>query len=184
MQTPGEAPRLATVLKYHDGIAGPDDLYSLQDVRAAYPSGVDPRDMAWMWRRLLTILGYVHQRGLVHGLVTPDHVLVEPKDHKLVLISWCGSVPMGGMPLLVPMRWREWIDPAQRMTAATDLTAAGRSMLYLLNASAEPGIVRHLQRAIAASDAWKLLADFDSLIEALWGERQFRPFVMPGRDGK
>jgi hypothetical protein len=178
VQSPGEAPRLATVLQYNEEIGGPDDLYSLQEVRAAYPNGIDARDMAWMWRRLLTILGYVHQQGFAHGLVTPDHVLIEPSGHKLVLISWCGAVSFGSQPSLVPFRWREWINPKDRMSSSTDLACAGRSMLFLLNSSIEPAISRHLLRAGTVSDAWKLLEDFDRLIEALWGPRQFREFRM------
>ena len=77
--------------RYHQGISGPDELYSLEEVRAAYPAGIDARDMAWMWRRLLTVLGFVHEQRLVHGCVTPDHVLIEPREHKLVLIGWCGA---------------------------------------------------------------------------------------------
>ena len=181
VQTAGEPPRLATVLRYHEEIAGPDELYSLQEVRAAYPAGIDARDVAWIWRRLLTILGFVHSRGFAHGLVTPDHILIEPRGHKLVLISWCAAVPCGSPPLLVPQRWRDWVDPTRSLSSQSDLACAGRSMLFLLNSAAEPAITRHLQRASTSSDALKLLNDFDSLIEALWGPREFRAFTMPSR---
>ncbi len=36
---------------------------SLADVRAAFPAGVDPRDAAWMWRRLLVAIGAAHRAG-------------------------------------------------------------------------------------------------------------------------
>jgi len=32
-----------------------------------------------------------------------------------------------------------------------------------------------------ASDAWKLMEDFDKVIEALWGPRQFQVLTMPPR---
>jgi hypothetical protein len=181
VQAEGEPPRLAAVLSYEDEIVSPDDLYSLQEVREAYPDGIDARDMAWMWRRLLTILGYVHQRGFAHGLVTPDHILIEPRDHKLVLISWCAAVPLGSPPLLVPIRWMDWLDATKPLSPSTDLGCGGRSMLSLLNASADPAITRHLHRAATLAEAWKLLEDFDRLIEALWGPRQFRKFTMARR---
>ena len=172
VQSAGEPPRLATVLKYHGEIDGPDDLYSLQEVRAAYPNGIDPRDMAWMWRRILTVLGFVHTRGLAHGLVTPDHILIEPRGHKLVLISWCGAVGLGSSPgVAAPVRWREWIDPAQRLSSASDLACASRSMLYLKNSSVDPAIVRHFERAGATSDAWKLLGRFRSFDRSVVGSK-------------
>jgi hypothetical protein len=52
----------------------------------------------------------------------------------------------------------------------------------LLNPDADPAIKRHLERAAESNaPAFKLLEDFDRLIEALWGPRQFRPFTMPQR---
>ena len=54
--------------------------------RAAYPDGVDPRDVAWMWRRLLVALGLAHRAGVVHGAVLPEHVLISRPS-----TAWCWS---------------------------------------------------------------------------------------------
>jgi hypothetical protein len=185
MQTNGEPARSASVLSYHEGIAGPDDLYTLEEVRAAHPAGVDARDMAWMWRRLLSILGFVHAQRLVHGNVTPDHVLIEPAGHRLLLIGWCGAVSFGSAPVLMPQRWRDWGKWGVDASATTDLSSAARTMSYLMGSNIEPAIARHLERAAeASSGAGKLLEDFDRMIEALWGPRQFRTFKMPARRKK
>jgi hypothetical protein len=83
---PGGGPRRrANVLGRLDGFV------SLGQVRAAYPGGVDVRDAAWMWRRLLVVLGHAHRAGAAHGAVLPEHVLIHPGDHGLVLADWCGS---------------------------------------------------------------------------------------------
>ena len=68
---------------------------SLADVAAARPGGIGGRDAAWMWRRLLTVLGYAHRAGAVHGAVLPPHVLIHPELHGLILIDWCYSVTGG-----------------------------------------------------------------------------------------
>jgi hypothetical protein len=115
-------------------------------------------------------------------VVTPDHILIEPEGHKLILVGFCAATPFGMIPQLVPLRWRNWIDPSDRVGtsggANRDLRWGARSMEYLLGKSVEPGIARHLQRAGEQADAWRLLEDFDKLIEALWGPRVFRPFKM------
>ncbi|NUU26323.1 MAG: molecular chaperone DnaJ, partial [Streptomycetaceae bacterium] len=64
-------------------------FFSLAEVREAYSDGLDARDVVWMWRRLLVALGYAHRAGVVHGAVVPDHVLIHPQDHGLVLVDWC-----------------------------------------------------------------------------------------------
>ncbi len=52
-------------------IAALDGFRSLTEVGTAYPDGVDPRDAAWMWRRLLVGLGFAHRAGVLHGAVLP-----------------------------------------------------------------------------------------------------------------
>ena len=66
-----DARRRVTVFVAVDGLV-------LADVRAAYPSGIDPRDMAWMWRRLLFVLGGIHRAGVVHGAIFPENVRIHP----------------------------------------------------------------------------------------------------------
>ena len=181
---PDEPSRSGVVLRYHAGIEGADDLYSLEEVRGAYPAGIDARDMAWIWRRLLTVLGYVHACQHVHGQVTPDHVMIDPRDHKLVLIGWCAAVPFGAAQWLRNGNWSGWPGDhwQNQASPAVDLAAGSRSMSYLLGPSVDPAIARHLERATdTATDAFKLLDDFDRLIEALWGPRSFREFKMPAR---
>ncbi len=179
----GEPERAATLLNYHDGINGPDELYSLEEVRGAYPRGIDARDMAWMWRRILTVLGHIHSQGVAHGRTTPDHVLIEPREHKLVLVGWCGATEIGQIPRLKAGRWSDWETSPHPASSLTDLAGAAKTMAYLLGAGVEPAISRHLERAGASSaGALQLLDDFDRMIEALWGPRQFRVFQMPERN--
>ena len=85
---------------------------SLAEVRAAFPAGVDPRDAAWMWRRLLVAIGAAHRAGVIHGAVLPEHVLIHPAEHGLVLVDWCYSVsgPAGRVRAIV-QRYQRWYPP-------------------------------------------------------------------------
>ncbi|MDQ2717421.1 MAG: hypothetical protein M3Z08_21205, partial [Chloroflexota bacterium] len=74
--------RQINVLAYSAG------LYSLKEVRQAYPQGIDSRDMAWIWRRLLVALGFAHAGRVIHGCVLPTHILIHPAQHGVVLIDW------------------------------------------------------------------------------------------------
>ena len=84
-------PRWANVMRMHKGIHSPDELYTLADVRTQYPAGLGPRDVAWMWRRLLSVLGFIHSQDVVHSAVLPTHVLIEPREHKLLLVDFCAA---------------------------------------------------------------------------------------------
>src|SRR5215218_459684 len=84
--------RRANVLRMHKGIHSADELYSLEEVRVAHPAGLEARDMAWIWRRLLAVLGFAHAHDVVHTALLPMHVLIEPREHKLLLVDWCAAI--------------------------------------------------------------------------------------------
>ncbi|MDI6101623.1 molecular chaperone DnaJ [Actinoplanes sp. NEAU-A12] len=157
---------------------------------------LDPRDVAWMWRRLLTALGWAHRAGVVHGAVLPEHVLIHPQEHGLVLVDWCyaglgrqqpdGSYA-GHRPAAIVKARRDFYPPEvlhdRSAGPATDIYMATRLMTRLIG----PRIPASLRRFAAGctydaprmrpQDAWALLGEFDDLIHQLYGPRKFRPFV-------
>lgn len=167
---------------------------------------LDPRDVAWMWRRLLTALGWAHRAGVVHGAVLPEHVLIHPAEHGLVLIDWCYAGPAprvdwtcagqtqrvdgtyaGHRPAAI-VKAREAHYPPEVLHdriagPATDIYMATTLMTRLIG----PRIPASLRRFAAGctyhaprmrpQDAWALLGEFDDLIHQLYGPRKFRPFV-------
>ena len=174
--------RTATILERQRGFV------SLAEVGNAYPGGIDTRDAAWMWRRLLTGLGWAHRAGVVHGAVLPEHVLIHPGEHGLVLVDWCYSVTPGGIiPALVTRRRADYppeVPAKQPATAATDLFMATGLMLRLIKDP--PAAVRRFAAGcrydaprMRPQDAWRLLEEFDELLADLYGPRRFRAFAMP-----
>lgn len=166
-----------------------DGWHTLADVRSAHPDGLDPRDAAWMWRRLLVALGWAHRTGLVHGAVLPDHVLIHPGKHGLVLVDWCYSTPPGTrVPALVE-RHRDSYPPEitgrRPATEATDIHLASRTMAALMGPRTPQPMCAFLRGCTLPSearrphDAWRLLAELDELLDRLYGPRTFRPFTMP-----
>lgn len=81
----------ALVLRHPAGYWG-----SLADVRRNYPAGIDARHAVWIWRRLLDILGFVHGAGWTHGDIHPEHLLVHPRNHGILLIGWAAARDNGG----------------------------------------------------------------------------------------
>jgi len=169
-------------------IARQRGFVSLADVAGAYPGGVDPRDAAWMWRRLLTALGWAHRAGVVHGAILPEHVLIHPAQHGLVLVDWCYSVRPGERVAALVARHRDAYpsEVVDRRPAgpATDVFMATGLMRRLIK-DPPPAMIRFADGCsydaprMRPQDAWKLLAELDELLEALYGPRRFREFAMP-----
>ena len=166
-------------------------FHTLAQVRAAYPEGVDPRDAAWMWRRLLVALDYAHGARVVHGAVLPENVLIHAEQHGLVLVDWCYSASRPGerIPAIVE-EYRSWYPPevtARRTPSpATDIHLATRCMQYLIGQDAMPRALADFVRGCTLADeplrphdARRLLGELDDVLERLYGRRTFRPFAMP-----
>jgi serine/threonine protein kinase len=170
--------------------------YSLEEVCRAYPHGIDPKDMAWMWRRLLAVLGFAHANSVIHGAVLPDNVWVHPEQHGLMLRNWFVSV-QDGEPIskldAPPAGWYSQEDINRGIpTHGMDINMSAKCMIYLLGGDAErrtiPDSVPHAMRAFlrgsslpgkrAPQNAWAVRQDFDDLLQRLWGERKFHPFTM------
>lgn len=169
-------------------VAAAPGLHSLDEVRRAYPDGLDARDAAWMWRRLLVALGLAHRAGVVHGAVLPRHVLIEPDAHGLVLVDWCFSAVDGGtVPALVPGH-EDWypaeVTGRRPVGPGTDLAMAARCMTWLMADRAPRELrafaagCRRPKLAARPDDAWRLLGELDEVLERLYGPRTFRPFTL------
>jgi len=66
--------------------------YDLVALRQRFPQGVEPRHVLWIFRRVLSVLGYVHQQGILHGNIEPAHIIVRPHDHNVWLVDWCYAI--------------------------------------------------------------------------------------------
>jgi hypothetical protein len=166
-----------------------DGFVSLAEVRRRLPGGVDPRDAAWMWRRLLVALGAAHHAGVRHGAVLPEHVLIHPAEHGLVLIDWCYS-GQPGLPLpAIAGRYLDWYPPEARgrhpAWQGADIWLATRCITELIAGRMPARLAAFARGCQLASparrpqDAWDLLAELDELLGRLYGPRPFRPFVIP-----
>ncbi|HLV97974.1 MAG TPA: hypothetical protein VKT82_04785 [Ktedonobacterales bacterium] len=190
------AARRVNVLAFETG-----QYFSLQEVRAHYSKGIDPKDMAWMWRRLLIALGFAHASGVIHGAVLPTHVLIQPEQHGLVLIDWSYAVSHPAMGEHIPAissDYQAWYPPEvlakETPTPSTDLYMAALCMIYLLGGDpltgtlpdSTPPRIQAFFRGVALKkpaqrpqNALTLLDEFTNLIQQLWGPRTFRVFYMP-----
>lgn len=158
---------------------------------------VDPRDMAWIWRRLLYILGATHNAGVIHGAVLPPHVMIHPEEHGLVLVDWCYSTKDKKPVRAVSRPYRNWYpsDVFDREPAGPELDVymGARTMLALCGAAdgkpplSMPSPLRAFFRACLLprkqrpDEAWDLQRAFDDVLERCYGPRKFRPFSMKGR---
>ncbi len=113
---------------------------TLEEVRAAYPDGVSTRVAAFIWNRMLEGLIFAHSAGIIHGALTPNHVLVHAQSHAGRIIDWTAACTMGtgeAPPYAETERFpgfhpAEIIDPAGMPSPASDIYMVAALIVYIL----------------------------------------------------
>lgn len=166
--------------------------YDLDQVGEAYLYALHARDVAWIWRRVLTALGAAHRAGIIHGAVLPPHIMVQPEQHALILVDWCYSVQGSGKVPALVSRYRDLYAPEipakEEAVPATDIYMAAATMHQLLGTGNGEGseALRRFARGCMATrprsrpdDAWALLAELDERLVDIFGPPRFHEFAMP-----
>ena len=193
---PARGPRQVVVLKW---LA---DCYTLEAVRAAYPSGVCLEDAVWFFNRMLEGLGYVHRSGYVHGAVLPPHFAVRPRDHGGKLLDWSYAVKVGERVRALSVPWRALYAPEildkRLVSPSTDIFMAARSIAYVLGGTgdrvpvprpddptkykAAAQFAAFLTTCLAErpgariNDAWQVRKALDDMLRRLYGPPKFHKF--------
>jgi serine/threonine protein kinase len=163
----------------------PGSWFTLEQVHARHPN-LDGRHLAWIFKRLLTALGFAHRCGWVNGAVTPEHVLVNADDHSLTLLGWGHSVKAGERVKSISAKWKDLypleVTGKRPATAGTDVFMAAKCMLHLsVNDFKDvPSTMRRFFKGCLMpgqlsrpDDAWKLLEEFDAMLLGVYGKPRF-----------
>lgn len=174
-----------------------EDCYSLEEVIKAYPDGLDLRDAAWMWNRLLASLMVPSQCGVVHGAVVPSNFLIYPKTHNGMLIDWSFSVKSGENISAISTAYKDFypkeVLEKKPVDKSTDVYMATMCLIKLLGGDVKNkslpittpmpvvGLIRAclLSKIHRTNDVFELYNDFKDVLKSLYGNPKFRKFEMP-----
>src|SRR5262249_1412891 len=113
--------RRVNVFRWEPGV------YTLEQAHDQHPA-LDGRHLAWIFKRILTVLGFSHRQNRIHGAVLPCHALIHAAGHGLQLVGWGQSVTAGQRIRSVPARYRDWypaeVQHQRPAGPATDLFLA------------------------------------------------------------
>lgn len=178
--------RLGTVFEYLDG-------YDLIEVRRRLPNGLPAQHLIWLLRRCLSVLGWAHSRGVLHGNLDPAHIILRPRDHNVWLVDWCYSIVNPaqsgqGFRCLNELYSPPEVAARKPPLPAADLYSLGKCMLFVLGGDVEKkslpaDLDDRLQRFLKyfmldsalsrAGDAWEAYRQLDRLREEIFGPHQF-----------
>lgn len=159
-------------------------LYASQAVLDRH-TRLEGRHIAWMFKRLLTVIGFVHQHEWAHCAVLPQHCLWSTANHGLVLCDWIHATPLGKSIAVVPGSHKAWYPDGKTATPALDIYLAAKTVTHLAGGEEQlPPLMRGFLRScylpgrMAPDDAWKLCAEFTDMLDQLYGPPVFVPLEM------
>lgn len=160
-------------------------FYSLQEVIDAYPGGIDGRDVAWMFRRMLVAVGNAHDAGLIHGACVPASFYILPSQHGLVLENWHYSPGEHKKIAAIPGKYKSYYSDnvlsTKTVTAEDDIAMTARTALALMGNNGTRAMRAFFKGCMISGvpSASVLLAEFTELLTRLYGPPSFHPFEMP-----
>ena len=164
-----------------------NECYTLKQIKELFV-GVEPRHLIWMMNRLLSLLGYAHRCGIVHGAITPDHLMYRPSDHGLVLVDWTASVKADKTDYIpyISKEWSSFYPPEvfrKHCSPATDIYMAMACIEWAGSLPARFNGIRDLCLAGSPKsrpeDVWKVQEQWKALAEEEFGPPSFVELKVP-----
>ena len=170
-------------------------LFTLEQIKAKYPHGLDGVHLAWIFNRLLEGIHYTSQAGYVHGAILPCHCLIHAQDHGLQFVGWVHGTKIGRVDTICK-RYRDFYPPEilnkQQVTTASAIFMAVKCMIWLAGGDPATDNMLHVlpsfrdfwrgcllkSQAMRPSDALALHAEFKEVLKLVYGKPRFHQLVM------
>ena len=168
--------------------------HAFEEVIRVYPQGVPPRASIWIWRRILEVLSFIHNSGMIHGAVLPSHLLVQDNEHGVKLVGYSAADRPGEKLRILSPRYEAFYPKSMRsLSVQLDIAMSARCMSAILGGHPETGtlpktvpsrlakLVQQLAEPVASTkaDAWSLREELGAIAQEIFGAPQFIPIIMP-----
>lgn len=158
----------------------PEKNYTLREVLEDYPEGIDGRDVAWIYRRMLVAVGNMHDANIGHGAPTLDAFLINPDTHDLQLTDWQFSKELGADINMVTNDIKHHYEADKVITRQKDLRILTATALTLIDKNTPRQLKAFLKgmKRYPTEYAQEALHEFDEILKEVYGPRTFHEFKM------
>lgn len=181
------------------------NFHTLHEVRKAFDRKLQMEHGIWIFNRILEGLDYIHNKGYIHGSLTPDHVVVfssgeekHPYNHGAKLIDWSYAVRIGEKVKAIDPAWEDFYPPEvlqkKATSKSTDIYMAVKCIIHVLGGDGRDDILplhtpHYLSRFLKGcvlknqnhrpTDAWELHKELSAHLRSNYGPKKYIRFDMP-----
>ncbi|MBI9045180.1 MAG: hypothetical protein JEZ06_11890 [Anaerolineaceae bacterium] len=185
--------RRANIYRWQSGFE-----HTFEDVMQAYPQGISPRASIWVWRRILEMLTFIHNSGMVHAALVPAHLMLQKNEHGVRLIGYNFAGLAGDrMPEISPDYARYYPQSKKsksKLTPSLDIVMSARCMMAIVGGDLQKGTLPEdvplplaeliLRIALVEpgrmnQEAWVIREELGKIAGEFYGAPQFIPIKMP-----
>jgi hypothetical protein len=175
---------------------------SLAEISKRIPAGLDGRTIVWMWKRLIVMLDWTYNAGIVHGAVLPPHVMFypdndgqttrDPRKHSIRLSDWCYSVDTKVRSKLsswVP-QYKEFYAPEilnkEPLGHSTDVYMAAKVILSMCDKTVPKELTASISRWVEKKpskrpkETLEYFQEFLQTQQAVYGKPKWHDLIVPG----
>ena len=163
--------------------------YTMNEVHAKHES-LDGRHLAWIFKRMLTVIGFAHIHGIIHGAILPEHCLLDTVGHGIQLVGWGQSIEKGKTISMISSKHKGMYpkEVLEKKPAGfeTDIFMAANCIEYLagdcltvpleiqrfINSCLLPGM------SMRPKNAWELQDEFEKLLGTVYGKPRYVKLAM------
>jgi len=173
--------------------------HTFDEIIQVYPQGIDPQASIWVWRRILEMLSFLHNSGIVHGAVFPSHLLAQENEHGVRIVGYSSAGHFGEKLNSISHYYESFYpQPAQSsliLTPQLDLVMSARCIMVILGGNLETGslpstvpdqlaqIVKRIALKVTVDstkeNAWAIREELGDIAKIAYGPPRFIPIVMP-----
>ena len=162
------------------------DLVGLEQLKEKFPNGIDPKHIAWIFKRILSGVGFAHKVGFLHCGILPSHILICPKDHGALFVGLNNAMKIGEKMTSISPKYENMYPPEvlkkEEQDKSLDIYMAAKTCIWLLGDRL--GEERKLKIFLEGltlpnpkrriDDAWGVHWHWDELLRKVFGEPKFQ----------
>lgn len=179
--------RTGILMKFIEG-------YTYQDIRNLHPNGLIVDHAMWILERMLSVVGFLHSNMIVHGNITPEHILVNKVNHNTILLGCSWLLDKKANPKIAYRVQNDIftapeVNKKEPVHPVSDIYSIGKVIIALLGGNVlNNGMpisidsrIRTFIRTLVSEkdnrpdDAWKLWDDVIKLRDEVFGKERFKP---------
>lgn len=167
---------------------------TMSELLEQYPKGVPQEHVMWIMERLFSVVGYLHSKCVVHGIIKPENIIINKDNHNVSLVGFSFCIPKANTEDAKYKIVNEYytapeVNKTSRVLPSSDVYSIGKIAIKLLGGdiktnqmpvSIDERVRKFIEKMVSNApsdrpdDVWKLWSELIELRTEVFGTQRFK----------